>query len=278
MKKDVVFRKFELRDIDFIYRAKNDKRINDTIVGDFAQFSFDDAIQWVKGCMTEDSSYRYWAVCTNDDIRNIVGWCGISNIDEVNKMAYFKTITIYHPDYRDTITWYKTWNFIFEYVFFELCFNRLYACISNNTFHKQFLSSFPNAYEGTMKQALYKNGKFIDVDIYGILRDDYISSKKQGLLTFEKIQNIMKTPKRETQSTINNIHELIEAFSSELDSTDRSLIGPNTKFRDLEEWSSLLAINLVAIAEGGCRTYFDMNDLNKCDTIQDLYEMLKNKN
>lgn len=279
MKKIVSFRDFELRDVDFIYKAKNDRRVNATIVGDFKDFSFEEAVEWVRGCMSHEGNYRYWAVCSNDENLNIVGWCGISDIDLINKSACFRTITIYHPQYRDTIAWYATWSFVLNYVFEELKLIRLSAtCLPTNKFHYNLLAQFPNAYEGIMKQSICKNGEYVDVALFSILRDEYLLSKNSGVLDFEVVQSQLKQGVRDRQTKIIDINDFIYRFSQELDQTDPRTINPDTKFRDLDEWSSLLAINLVAIAEGGLRSKFDMNDLNQCDTIADLYEKIISKN
>lgn len=272
----VIFRDFELRDIDFIYKAKNDHRVNDTIVGDYSNFSYEDAIQWVKGCMKKDDSYKYWAICTDDVFQNIVGWCGLSNIDYKNRMAYLCSINIYDHKYKDTVTWYETNQFIADYVFNVLNFNRMYAtCIEANVFQYQFLKLLPNMLEGTMRKAMCKNGKYYDVAIFGLLKEEYEEYKRKGLFEFSSIQTFLKNNVRRSNNTFSCIEDFIIQFVKELDTTDPDTITPETKFRDLEEWSSLLAVNMVAIAEGGFHTNFDMNELSKCDTIKDLYDMVK---
>lgn len=270
----IIFRDFELRDVDFIYRVKNDRRVSETIVGDYTNFSYEDAVNWVRGAAKHDENYRYWAICTNDEFQNIVGWCGISEIDSVHKMAAFKTITIYSPEYRDLYTWYYSWMFILDYVFCKLDFNRVYSIVlTSHKFHMQVFEIFPKSYEGLLRHVVKKGEKYVDIALVGINRDDYNSLLKQGKLDFDFVitslkQNIV------VDNTIRCIDDFIAVFRKELNADETVIITPETKFRELEEWSSLVAITMVAIAEGGLRRTFNMNDLNQCDTIRDFYEMI----
>ena len=47
----VLFRNFEERDIDFIYKCKNDEKLNELTVGQFHKFTYEEAEKWVHGCM-----------------------------------------------------------------------------------------------------------------------------------------------------------------------------------------------------------------------------------
>lgn len=275
MNNNVTFRDFELRDVDFVYKAKNDRRLNDLVIGYCSSFSYEDALSWVRGCMKLDSNYRYWAICTNDEFKNIVGWCGICEIDHKHRMAGFKSITIYDSNYRDTLTWYCTWNFILEYVYYNLGFNRVYAIIlPSHDFHMQFFDIFPNSYEGVLKHEVFRNGKYEDVILFGLYRNDYEMAKEKGVLEFDALQSYMKRKTKCKVTTIESIEDYIEHFVKLLDSTNIKEIHPETRFRELVEWSSLFAISMVSILEEGLHVQFDMRDLNKCDTIVDLYNMV----
>ena len=98
MDNTVLFRDFEDRDIDFIYKCKNDEKLNSKIVGGFHPFTYEEAVKWVHGCMGEHETYRFWAVCTHDDEKRIVGWVSISQIDRKNHSACFHGIVIADED------------------------------------------------------------------------------------------------------------------------------------------------------------------------------------
>ena len=46
-----------------------------------------------------------------------------------------------------------------------------------------------------------------------------------------------------------SLEEFVELFAEQFDETDASLIKADTKFRDLDEWSSLIGLSLIAMAD-----------------------------
>lgn len=72
------------------------------------------------------------------------------------------------------------------------------------------------------------------------------------------------------------ISEFIEKFAEIFDDTDASTLEPDTKFRDLDEWSSLSALGLIALADEEFDVELKAADMRKAETIQDIYEILKN--
>jgi RimJ/RimL family protein N-acetyltransferase len=181
MKPYVLFRDFEERDIDFIYKCKNDEHLNSMIVGKYKPFSYDDAVKWVHGCMGEHDTYKFWAVCTNDDERRIVGWVSISQIDYENQSVCFHGIVIGDKAYNDGFAWIESHIFVFQYCFEILKMNRVYSESlvghrnSNNIGKIIYLMT-----EGIKRQAVYKNGKFYDVLFVSLLKDEYFEHKNNG--------------------------------------------------------------------------------------------------
>lgn len=188
MKQTVLFREFEERDIDFVYRCKNDEKLNSLIVGPYHPFTYEEAVNWVHGCMGEHETFKFWAICTNDVEKRIVGWVSISQIDYTNQSACFYGIVIGDEEYQDGTTWIDSYLFIHDYVFENLKFNRLYG--SNLVIQKASSCmgiAMCGQVEGIARQAILKNGKFQDVIYMSILRDEYIYHKQQGDFEYKKI-------------------------------------------------------------------------------------------
>lgn len=181
MESSVSFRDFEERDIDFIYKCKNDQKLNSTIVGSFKPFSYEDATKWVHGCMGEHETYKFWAMCTNDADQRIVGWVSLSEIDTNNKSACFHGIVIGDEDYHDGFTWIESYLFVYKYAFEVLNLNRVYGtCLIE---HKQSTRIGKILYaerEGVLRQALFKDGKFHDLAIGSLLKEEYLKHKENG--------------------------------------------------------------------------------------------------
>ena len=177
----VTFRDFEERDIDLIYRCKNDEKLNSMIVGNFHPFTYEEAEKWVRGCMGEHETYKFWAVCTNDEERRIIGWISIADIDNINKKCSTHSIVISDPDYNDGLAWLESVLFMFKYAFEDLNLNRVYGVslmghkMSNRMGPLMFMQT-----EGILRQAVFKNCKFYDLHYSGILKDEYFAHKEAG--------------------------------------------------------------------------------------------------
>ena len=177
----VLFRNFEERDIDFIYKCKNDEKLNELTVGQFHKFTYEEAENWVHGCMKDSPLFKFWAMCTNDEERRIVGWTSIAEIDRDNQSAFFHGITVADPQYRNGLAWIEAQRFVPEYAFKQLNINRLeFTCLTDHTVSMSIGPSMFYTHEGTKRSAVYKNGRFYDLALFTILREEYLYHLNNG--------------------------------------------------------------------------------------------------
>ena len=73
------------------------------------------------------------------------------------------------------------------------------------------------------------------------------------------------------------IKEFIEKFAEIFDDTDAATLTPETKFRELDEWSSLSALGVIALADEEFDVELSGNEMKKANSIQELYDLLSNK-
>jgi len=73
------------------------------------------------------------------------------------------------------------------------------------------------------------------------------------------------------------IKEFIEHFAEQFDETDEELLTADTKFKDLEEWSSLIALSVIAMIDEEYDVEVKGDDIRNSDTIADLFEAVKAK-
>ncbi len=73
------------------------------------------------------------------------------------------------------------------------------------------------------------------------------------------------------------IKEFIEKFVDIFDDTDVATLTPETKFRELDEWSSLTALGVIAMADEEFDVELSGNELRAANTIQDLFNLIKGK-
>lgn len=177
----VLFRDFEERDIDFIYRCKNDEKLDEKTTGHFHHFTYEEAVKWVHGCMGEHETYKFWAVCTNDEEKNIVGWASLAKIDKENKSAFFHGIVIGNPNYRKGFPWIEIQQFVIDYAFQKLNVNRLeFSCLADHPTSMYIGPAMFFKQEGLFRQAVCKNGSYHDVAYFGLLRDEYMEHYQNG--------------------------------------------------------------------------------------------------
>jgi acyl carrier protein len=73
------------------------------------------------------------------------------------------------------------------------------------------------------------------------------------------------------------ISTFLQNFVDILDDTDVSLIKSETIFRDLDEWDSLTALSLIAMADEEYSVKLTGEDIKSSVTLNDIFEIIKNK-
>lgn len=196
----VIFRDFVESDVDFIYRWKNDEKLNSMIVGQWRPFSREEAVNWVHGCMGEHETYKFWAICTNDEQRKIIGWTALSKIDKQNKSVYTHSIVIGDKDYQDGFAWIESVLFLLSYSFETLGMNRVYGeSILGNKASNLVESLVFMKREGLFRQAVYQNGQYYDISYAAILKDEYFEHKAAGDYEIPAVIRRLKKLRKESK-------------------------------------------------------------------------------
>lgn len=73
------------------------------------------------------------------------------------------------------------------------------------------------------------------------------------------------------------IKEFISNFADQFDSTDASEIKADTVFKDLEEWSSLIALSVIAMVDEEYDITIKGDDIRNASTVEDLFNAVKAK-
>jgi len=71
-----------------------------------------------------------------------------------------------------------------------------------------------------------------------------------------------------------DLQKFIADFADQFDETDASEITAETKFHDLEEWSSLVAMGVIAMAKTQYSKSITGKDIRQCETVADLYNLI----
>jgi len=71
-----------------------------------------------------------------------------------------------------------------------------------------------------------------------------------------------------------NLEQFIENFSELFDETDSNTITAMTQFKNLEEWSSLVALSVIAMIDEEYDVEFRGDDIRNSTTVEDLYNIV----
>ncbi len=74
-----------------------------------------------------------------------------------------------------------------------------------------------------------------------------------------------------------SIDQFLENFTDLFDETDPDTINETTSFKDLEEWSSLLALSVIAMIDEEYDVEFRGEDIRNSNTVEDLYNIVKSR-
>ena len=72
------------------------------------------------------------------------------------------------------------------------------------------------------------------------------------------------------------IKEFIEKFAEAIDVENDEALSAETEFRELEEWSSLSVMLVIAFYDEQLDKQIGDKDVKACTTIQDLYNLASN--
>ena len=74
-----------------------------------------------------------------------------------------------------------------------------------------------------------------------------------------------------------NINDFIAHFAEQFDDTDASEITAATEFKNLEEWSSLIALSVIAMVDEEYDITIKGDDIRNSNTVEDLFNAVKAK-
>ena len=73
------------------------------------------------------------------------------------------------------------------------------------------------------------------------------------------------------------LDEFVTAFAEEFDDTEMSEFKADTEFKTLDEWSSLVALSIIAMVDDQMDKIITGADIRGSKTIEDLYNLALTK-
>lgn len=73
------------------------------------------------------------------------------------------------------------------------------------------------------------------------------------------------------------IKNFIENFADQFEETDASVFTAETKYREQDEWSSLIALSILAMIDEEYDVQLKGEEMRATNTIQELYDLVASK-
>jgi acyl carrier protein len=74
-----------------------------------------------------------------------------------------------------------------------------------------------------------------------------------------------------------DVKEFIENFANQFDDTEASEFTVDSKFKELDEWSSLTALSIIAMIDEEYDVTLKGDDIQKTETIQDVIDLVESR-
>lgn len=74
-----------------------------------------------------------------------------------------------------------------------------------------------------------------------------------------------------------DIKDFIKNLADLYEDVDVKEFSPETEFKNFEEWSSLISLSIVAMAEDEYGVTLKGDDIRNANTVQELFDIVKSK-
>ncbi len=73
------------------------------------------------------------------------------------------------------------------------------------------------------------------------------------------------------------IKNFIENFAEQFEDTEANVFSAETNYRELDEWSSLIALSVLAMIDEEYDVQLKGDEMRATSTIQELYDLVESK-
>lgn len=73
------------------------------------------------------------------------------------------------------------------------------------------------------------------------------------------------------------LNSFIEKFAEQFEETEQNVLTAEVHFKELDEWSSLMALAIIAMVDEEYGIRIKGDDVKKAETIIDLYNIINSR-
>ena len=74
-----------------------------------------------------------------------------------------------------------------------------------------------------------------------------------------------------------DLQEFVQNFANQFDDTDAAVFAPSTKFRDLDEWSSIIGLSIILMIDEEYGISIEAAEMKQAETIEELFNIVQAK-
>jgi len=168
---EVVLRRPEPRDIEALLGQKNDAEIALQLGGFHPGYSRADLVEWIERHRSFRDEVLWVIAAVGDDA--CLGHVGLYQIDQRVRTSEF-AIMIGERTAQGRGLGRVVTQAVLEFGFAMLNLNRVsLSLLSNNTRARRLYEGLGFRHEGTLRQAQFKSGHYLDVELMSILREEF---------------------------------------------------------------------------------------------------------
>lgn len=174
----VCLRAMELEDMECFRNMLNNPEIENMLGGWSTPVSMYQQEEWYKRVINDNRNFR-WSVIKRDD-QELIGMVNLVDIDWKNGTGFHGIRLLPGEKYRHQGYGTDAVNTLMSYAFEELRLNRLETTIIEyNHFSQALYHKCGWSIEGTKRMAVYRNGRYFDLLVLGVLAYEWEERKEK---------------------------------------------------------------------------------------------------
>lgn len=171
---DFCIRSFEPFDKEALVKYANNRNVSKLLRDQFPfPYTKSDAKTWIRYACNQYLETNF--VIANE--KELIGSIGINLKEDVHKYSAEIGYWLGEPFWNKGIATAAV-KIVTEFAFQNFLLNRIYANVfEGNDASEKVLHKAGYSKEATLKQAVFKGGKFLDQYIYAVFKEDYLANK-----------------------------------------------------------------------------------------------------
>lgn len=159
-------------DLEHAFNWRNDRRVwkwcrqNDIL-------QWDNHVAWFHSTIS-DPSIRMYAITSRDEPSRVVGVCGLTSIDTLNRRAEFSLYI--DPELHGEGYGHRALKTLIAHGFLNLGLNVVWGETYDGNPAAEMFGRVGLKKEGTRRQFYFRDGRFIDAHLYSITRDEWAAT------------------------------------------------------------------------------------------------------